>query len=89
MAPSSKEESLTILDWSLLQTQGPVAILLPTGPVVSRPAAYQDHSQPHYEICYQGQSAVILALGNFNSLGEAVRQQLERHLGVSPLRSIR
>ncbi|EOH96345.1 1-deoxy-D-xylulose-5-phosphate synthase [Enterococcus pallens] len=84
LAPSSKEEVLSMLDWALLQTEGPVAIRLPAGPVVSRPAAYQDYSQPHYEVRHQGQAAAILALGNFISLGESVRQQLEKLLGVSP-----
>lgn len=84
LAPSSKEEVLSMLDWALLQTEGPVAIRLPAEPVVSRPAAYQDYSHPHYEVRHQGQAAAILALGNFISLGESVRQQLEKLLGVSP-----
>lgn len=84
LAPSSKEELLAMLDWALIQTEGPVAIRLPAGPVIYQPAAYQNYSQPQYEIRHQGQVAAILALGTFISLGEAVRQQLETQLRISP-----
>lgn len=74
LAPTNKQEYLAMLDWSLDQTEHPVAIRAPRNGVYS--AKYDvdtNYSQINvYKIDKKGQKVAILALGDFYQLGEQV-----------------
>ena len=77
LAPSCKEEYLSMLDWSIEQDKEPVAIKIPGKDYVeSGKAVKTDFSKCEYEICVSGSEVAILALGSFYHIGEAVCKAL-------------
>lgn len=86
LAPTSVEEYLSMLRWSLKQRENPVAILIPstelchaTGPV------RESFSLPaHYEIVSRGREAAILAPGDMQALGKKTAALLEEKYGLRP-----
>jgi 1-deoxy-D-xylulose-5-phosphate synthase len=80
LAPTSKEEYLAMLDWAMTQTEHPVAVRMPGGPVVSagRPVAAADFAQINkYEMVKRGSRVAIIAAGTFFGLGEATVEVLK------------
>lgn len=70
-----------MLDWALGQSETPVVIRMPVGPVVSRPelvsqSSDTDFSAPAYRTVREGSDVAILALGTFLSLGEQIASAL-------------
>ncbi|MBO1307392.1 1-deoxy-D-xylulose-5-phosphate synthase [Enterococcus sp. 669A] len=84
LAPTNKEELLAMVKWALVQTEGPVAIRLPAGEVISKDTAFLDYSQARYDIQKAGEKVAILALGSYLSLGKEVYQRLTDQLDISP-----
>lgn len=85
LAPSNKQEYLAMLDWSIEQTETPVAIRIPwngvhytTKPV---PAGY---SKTKYEVAQKGSKVAIIGLGSFYQLGEEIAEFLEISTGIKP-----
>ncbi len=83
LAPTSKEEYLSMLDWSVNQTQHPVMILMPGGNLVSRTA---DTNYPlnTYKVKQSGEKVAILALGDFYPKGERIATLIEKEYGFKP-----
>lgn len=78
LAPTNLEEHLAMLEWSLHQTEHPVAIRVPVGPVVraDRPVPTDFSGPCKYELVERGSEVALLALGNFFELGRRVSRLL-------------
>ena len=78
LAPTCKEEYLAMLDWSMKQTDHPVALRIPGIKVVESgktfPADYSEINK--YSVCRQGKDVAIIAAGSFFQLGEQVADAL-------------
>ena len=84
LAPATKEEYLAMLDWSLEQTDHPVAVRLPGGPVISdgRKVTKDFSDLNQYEITQKGSRVAVVGLGTFYSLGQSVAKELEEKTGT-------
>ena len=84
MSPTNKEEYLAILDWSVNQTEYPVAIRVPFSSVVSTGEKdTTDYSMINkYKVAHKGNKVAILGLGNFFRLGKDVQTMLREKLGI-------
>lgn len=84
LAPATKEEYIAMLDWSLEQTDHPVAIRLPGGSVISDgQKVTKDFSDLNkYEITQKGSRVAVVGLGTFYSLGQSVAKELEEKTGT-------
>lgn len=84
LAPTSKDEYLNMLEWSVEQKEHPVIILIPGNEVTNRPAD-KDFSQINtFKIEKSGQKVAILALGDFYQRGEELAELIEKKLGFAP-----
>ena len=85
LAPTCREEYLSMLDWGIEQQKAPVMIRVPGVRTISRNAELlEDYSHPaKYEIVEHGTTVAILALGNSFTLGEQVREKLLMDHGIS------
>ena len=77
LAPTTKEEYLAMLDWSIEQNDHPVAIRVPIS-VVS------DSKLNEYEVTQNGSKIAIVALGSFYSVGAKTAEIIENKTGVKP-----
>jgi 1-deoxy-D-xylulose-5-phosphate synthase len=78
LAPTCKEEYLSMLDWSIEQNKEPVAIKIPGKEyILSGKVARADYSKCEYEICKKGEDVAVLALGAFFQIGQATVEALE------------
>ena len=79
LAPTSKEEYLRMLDWSIEQTEYPVAIRVPFGEVVSTGVEDKtDYSKLNiFKMAEKGSEVAILGLGNFFGLAKSVKDELK------------
>lgn len=86
LAPTTKEEYLAMLDWSIEQTEHPVAIRIPCNGVISTSEAVDtDYSDLNkYQIKVQGRNIAILALGDFFRLGEEVAKAIKEKTNITP-----
>lgn len=85
LAPTNKEEYLAMLDWSIEQKEGPVAIRVPWhGVYHTTEQVDTDYTKVSYKTEMAGSKVAILALGGFYQLGEAIAALLEEHTGVRP-----
>ena len=86
LAPTTKEEYLAMLDWSIEQTEHPVAIKLPGGEMVSDGKQItKDFSVLNkYEMTQQGKKVAFIGLGTFYSLAVGAAAELEKKTGVKP-----
>lgn len=78
LAPASKQELISMLEWSVSQSKFPVAIKNPAGPVFN--ADYEvrtDYSNFEYQITKKGEGVAILALGAFYKIGLDVYNALK------------
>ena len=84
MSPTNKEEYLAILDWSVNQTEYPVAIRVPFQCVTSTGEKdTTDYSIINkYKVAHKGNKVAILGLGNFFRLGKDVQTMLREKLGI-------
>lgn len=79
LAPTSREEYLAMLDWSLEYREHPVAIKVPMGLTApaTRPVASDYSDLNKYEMVRHGSKVALLGLGAFFPLAEAVSARLE------------
>lgn len=70
LAPATKEDMISMLDWAFEQTALPVAIRIPTHGVEHGTAIANDYSIPAYQTVNNGGKVAILALGGFLELGK-------------------
>lgn len=77
LAPTCKEEYLSMLDWAMSQTDHPVAIRIPMRVVETGkkyPTDYSDLNK--FAVTRRGKDVAIIAAGNFYQLGEQVADAL-------------
>ena len=86
LAPTTKEEYLAMLDWSIEQTEHPVAIRLPGGMMVSDgKTVTKDFGKLNtYEVTQKGSKVAVIGLGTFYALGQAAAAQIAQKTGVQP-----
>lgn len=83
LAPTTKEEYLAMLDWSIEQTEYPVAIKLPGILVSDGKKITKDFSKLNtYEVCQKGSKVAFIGLGTFYSLGEEAAKKLAATEGI-------
>lgn len=84
LAPTNKEEYLAMLDWSIDQTEYPVAIRQPRNGVFhAKHPVDKDYSKLNrYKVECEGNTVAIIALGEFFQLGEQVVELLRERLHI-------
>ncbi|MCY7008079.1 1-deoxy-D-xylulose-5-phosphate synthase [Fusobacterium simiae] len=84
LAPTTKEEHLAMLEWSVNQQEHPVAIRIPGGQMVSTGKEFKkDFSKLNtYEVNQKGEKVAIIGLGTFYQLGEKVAKLYQEKTGV-------
>lgn len=82
LAPTCREEYLAMLDWSIQQTEHPVAIRVPaTGVAGSRSGDFPTDYEPEmnrFEMAHCGSGVAIIGVGNFFALAVTVAEQLKQ-----------
>ena len=85
LAPTTKEEYLAMLDWSIEQNDHPVAIRVPISVVSDGKKVTKDFSKLNeYEVTQNGSKIAIVALGSFYSIGAKTAEIIENKTGVKP-----
>lgn len=84
LAPVTKEEYLAMLDWSVDQTEYPVAIRVPGGEFISdgRKVDKDFSILNKYEVTHKGSKVAIIGLGSFYGLGDRTRELLKEQTGM-------
>nr|WP_317413300.1 1-deoxy-D-xylulose-5-phosphate synthase [uncultured Solibaculum sp.] len=84
LAPTTKEEYLAMLEWSLKQKEHPVAIRLPGGAMVSDGKTIDKDfgNLNRYEVTQKGSKVAVIGLGTFYNLGCKAAQVMEQKLGI-------
>ncbi|MBO1308654.1 1-deoxy-D-xylulose-5-phosphate synthase [Enterococcus sp. 669A] len=84
LAPTNKEEYLAMLDWSIEQSDHPVAIRVPMGELKETGVAdTTDYSQRYKnEVTQKGAKAAIIGVGNFYQLALEVAEELSTKHGI-------
>lgn len=85
LAPTCKEEYIAMIDWAMNQTEHPVAVRTPGGPVIECGHSVQtDYSDLNkFEVTRCGKEVAIIAAGTFYQLGEKVADILAEK-GLNP-----
>ena len=83
LAPTNKEEYLTMLDWSIEQKDYPVAIRVPNIELISTGKEdLTDYSKLNkFKLEQEGEKVAILGLGNFYPLACKVAKAIKKELG--------
>lgn len=86
LAPTTKEEYLAMLDWSIEQNEHPVVIRMPGGALVSDgKAVTKDFGRLNtYEVKKKGAQVAVIGLGSFYPLGEQAAALIKKKTGVQP-----
>ena len=86
LAPTTKEEYLAMLNWSVDQKEYPVAIKLPGGAMVSDGKKItKDFSDLNkYEVTTKGSKVAVLGLGTFYALGKEAAEKIKEKTGAQP-----
>ena len=85
LAPTTKEEYLAMLDWSIEQNDHPVAIRVPISVVSDGKKVTKDFGKLNeYEVTQNGSKVAIVALGSFYSVGAKTAEIIENKTGVKP-----
>ncbi len=84
LAPTSKQELINMLNWSVDQRQHPVVILLPGDSVEDR-TSDTDFSQINkYKVEESGEKVAIIALGDFYNRGRQLADAIQQELQFQP-----
>lgn len=86
LAPTNCEEYFAMLDWSIEQTQYPVAIRMPCNGVIHTEMAVDtDYSDINkYKVTQSGKNVAIIALGDFYQIGERLAELIEKNTSTAP-----
>ena len=86
LAPTNKEEHLAMLDWAVNQTEHPVAIRVPTAPLIS--SGIKDETDysilNKYKVEKNGEKVAIIGLGNLLNLAKETALEIKNTLGIDP-----
>lgn len=86
LAPTNKEEYLSMLRWAVDQDTHPVMILLPGNGVIEDgripDTDYADLNR--FKVEQKGSELAIIALGDFYQIGEKVAKEYEEKTGIVP-----
>ena len=84
LAPTTKEEYLAMLDWSIEQNEHPVAIKLPGGSVISdgKEITKDFGDLNKYEVTQKGSKVAVIGLGTFYGLGKEAAEELKKEIGT-------
>ena len=84
LCPSSAEEYISMLNWSLDQKGNPVLILIPGNQVTHRPADKNYDDLNRFKIEQNGEKVAVIALGDFYQKGEEVAAAIKEKCGFTP-----
>ena len=85
LAPVTAEDYLAMLDWSLEQTEHPVAIRVPIQYISDgKPVTKNFGDLNRYEVTQEGSEIAIVALGSFYPLGVAAAEKIAQKTGITP-----
>lgn len=84
LCPSSAEEYVNMLDWSIEQKEHPVLILIPGNAVTHRAADKSFGDINKYKVEQQGEKVAIIALGDFYQKGEEAAAAIKKELRFKP-----
>ena len=84
LAPTTKEEYLAMLDWSIEQNEYPVGIRLPGGSVISdgKEITKDFGDLNKYEVTQEGSKVAVIGLGTFYGLCKEVAEELKKVTGT-------
>lgn len=83
LAPSNKQEYLAMLEWSIEQNDGPVAIRIPwNGVHYTDEPVPQDYSKTKYWVRKHGSRVAVLGLGSFYQLAEQVCEHIKMDMDI-------
>ena len=86
LAPTNKEEYMSMLEWSVEQTERPVAIRVPNIELVS--TGVEDKTNysflNKYNVVNEGKKVAVFGVGNFFLLAEKVCENIKADLGFQP-----
>ncbi len=78
LAPTSKEEYLSMLDWAVDQNEHPVVIRIPSVVTHSASAVEKNYGALNrYQIAQKGSQVALIAAGSFFGLGQQVADRLK------------
>lgn len=79
LAPTTKEEYIAMMDWSMKQTAHPVAIRVPSSVHHANAPVDTDYSNLNlYKVTHSGSQVAIIGLGSFFQMGEEVAANLKK-----------
>lgn len=86
LAPTSLEETLSVLDWAIDQKKHPVVIRLP---ILNNPEPISSISpfefeQNKFNLTKSGDTVALVGLGNFFELANQIAEELYLSFGISP-----
>ena len=84
LCPSSAEEYISMLDWSLEQRKNPVLILIPGNQVTHRPADKSYDDINNFKIEEKGEKVAVIALGDFFQKGQELAAAIKEKCGFTP-----
>ena len=84
LAPTSAEEYINMLSWSVDQREHPVMILIPGNQVSHRDADKRFDEIDKYKIEQKGEKVAVIALGDFYQRGEALADSIKSELEFTP-----
>lgn len=84
LAPTNKEELLSMTNWAIEQQDHPAAIRVPVGPLVETGVAdTTDYSVLNKnQVTQKGSKVALFGLGNFYHLAKQVADKLEKEHGI-------
>ena len=84
LAPTTKEEYLAMLEWSIEQNEHPVAIRVPGGEMISdgKKVSKDFSILNRYEITEKGSRIAIIGIGSFYGLACKAAKEIESRTGV-------
>ena len=85
LAPTSKEEYLSMLDWSVEQNEYSVAIRVPNGKLISTGIHdTTDYSKINkFKLTHQGEKIAIIGVGTFYQLALETQKEIQHKLGIN------
>ena len=84
LAPTTKEEYIAMMEWSVNQNDYPVAIRVPYGEVISTGIKDKtDYSKINkFKMTHKGEKIAIIGAGNFYSLAVETQKEIKEKLGI-------